>query len=183
MCLWRRKNWCPVSLASAIGQRRSDFALAVLYLSDLICCQCFRSTCLSVVNFAFEVWTPLYVCQNCIMLSLQRFGLFMRTRDLWQRFVNLCTSTGTTLPRSILMRRMLFDLSLSTSVYNFFIVHFSDACFHSFCFDYFCKHVHCPQSNCMIVILCIYANKAYSILFYSTIVSPSHIFFGDNARL
>jgi hypothetical protein len=41
--------------------------------------------------------------------------------------VNLCTSTGTTLPRSILMRRVLFNLSLSTSVYNFFIVHFSDA--------------------------------------------------------
>jgi hypothetical protein len=35
------KNECAVSLASAIGQRRSDFALAVLYLSALICCQCF----------------------------------------------------------------------------------------------------------------------------------------------
>jgi hypothetical protein len=86
----------------------------------------------------------------------------VRTRDLWQRCVNLCTSTGSLLPRSILMRRVLFDLSLTTTVYNFFIVHFSDACFYSFCFDYFCKHVHCPRSDC----------KIKPILFYSIGVGP-----------
>jgi hypothetical protein len=62
------------------------------------------------------------------------------------------------------MRRVLFDLSLTTSVYNFLIVHFSDACFYYFCFDYFCKHVHCPRSDCMIMILCIC--KIKPILFY-----------------
>jgi hypothetical protein len=63
------------------------------------------------------------------------------------------------------MRRVLFDLSLTTSVYNFLIVHFPDACFYYFCFDYFCKHVHCPRSDCMIMILCIC--KIKPILFYS----------------
>jgi hypothetical protein len=30
------------------------------------------------------------------------------------------------------MRRVLFDLSFTTTVYNFLIVHFSDACFYTF---------------------------------------------------
>jgi hypothetical protein len=64
------------------------------------------------------------------------------------------------------MRQMLLDLSLTTSVYNFLIVHYSDACFHSFCFDYFCKHVYIVHEVIVYDNDTMYMqNKAYSILF------------------
>jgi hypothetical protein len=65
-------------------------------------------------DFAFE---PRSVCAEIgITLSLKRSGLFVRTGDLWLRCVNLCTSTGIILPRSILVRQALIDLSLPISV-------------------------------------------------------------------
>jgi hypothetical protein len=63
------------------------------------------------------------------------------------------------------MRQMLLDLSLQR-VYNFLIVHFSDACFHSFCCDLFLQ-------TCALSTKCLYDSMILSIckikpiLFYS----------------